>query len=73
LNGKKGKIICKPYSGNNDLIRHGLLKMSAGKRNVIHSDGTPFMMIGDTPWALPWRGTVESVSVYAKKPAGTWI
>ena len=66
LNGKKGKIICKPYSGNNDLIRHGLLKMSAGKRNVIHSDGTPFMMIGDTPWALPWRGTVESVSVYAK-------
>jgi hypothetical protein len=23
-------------------------------------------MIGDTPWALPWRGTIESVTVYAR-------
>lgn len=66
LMDRKGKILCKPYSGNNQLIRHGLLKMSAGKRNVIHADGTPFLMIGDTPWALPWRGTFESVSEYAR-------
>ena len=66
LNGKQGKILCKPYSGDNHIIKHGLLKMSEGKRNVIHADGTPFLMIGDTPWALPWRGTVESVTEYAK-------
>ena len=66
LNNNQGKILCKPYSGNNQLIRHGLLKMSEGRRNVIHSDGTPFLMIGDTPWALPWRGTVGSVTEYAK-------
>ena len=66
LNEKEGKLLCKPYSGNNKLIKHGLLKMSEGKRNVIHADGTSFLMIGDTPWALPWRGTVESVTVYAK-------
>jgi len=66
LNGKEGMISCKPYSGNNELIRHGLLRMSEGKRNVIHADGTPFLIIGDTPWALPWRGTVASVSAYAE-------
>ena len=66
LNGKEGKFICVPYSGDNQLIKHGLLKMSEGKRNVVHADGTPFLMIGDTPWALPWRGTLESVAIYAK-------
>ncbi len=66
LNGKEGEIICKPYFGDNQLIKHGLLKMSEGKRNVVHADGTPFLMIGDTPWALPWRGTVESVTAYAE-------
>ena len=66
LNGKEGKITCRPYTGNNEFTRHGLLKMSEGRRNVIHADGTPFLMIGDTPWALPWRGTVKSVADYAK-------
>ena len=66
LHKQKGKIICEPYSGNNPLIGHGLLKMSEGRRNVIHADGTSFLMIGDTPWALPWRGTIESVSEYAR-------
>lgn len=66
LNNKKGKIFCKPYSGNNQLIKHGFFIMSEGKRNVIHADGTPFLLIGDTPWVLPWRGTVESVKIYAK-------
>jgi hypothetical protein len=44
--------------------------MSPGRRNVIHADGTPFLVIGDTPWALPFRGTVESVTRYAKEQAG---
>ena len=66
LNGKEGKIICQPSAGKDIFTRHGLLKMSEGKRNVTHADGTPFLMIGDTPWALPWRGTVESVTAYAQ-------
>ncbi len=66
LHGKKGFIECIPYSGSNSLLAHGLLLMSPGKRNVIHADGTPFLVIGDTPWALPWRGTTETVKVYAK-------
>jgi hypothetical protein len=67
LNGLSGAIIATPYKGENSLISNGLLQMSPGKRNVVHASGKPFLMIGDTPWALPWRGTVETVNEYAKK------
>ena len=58
LHGKTGVLAAKPYSGTNTLVSKGLLRMSPGKRNVIHADGSSFLMIGDTPWALPWRGTL---------------
>lgn len=66
LHGKTGVLAAKPYSGTNTLVSKGLLRMSPGKRNVIHADGSSFLMIGDTPWALPWRGTLESVTEYAR-------
>lgn len=65
LNGQQGTLSCVPYQGKNELIKHGLLKMSSGHRNIVHADGTPFLLIGDTPWALPWRGTIASVTAYA--------
>ncbi|MCX7846504.1 MAG: DUF4038 domain-containing protein [bacterium] len=65
LHGRSGVLEAVPYKGENKLVRHGLLRMSAGKRNVIHHDGTPFFMVGDTPWALPWRATVEGAEEYA--------
>ncbi len=40
--------------------------MSAGHRNVVQADGTPFLLVGDTAWSLPWRGTVEAVTTYAE-------
>lgn len=67
LHGKSGTLVSAPYSGNNPLVKNGLLRISPGKRNVIHANGKPFLMIGDTPWALPWRGTIESVTEYAQK------
>ncbi|HPG41277.1 MAG TPA: DUF4038 domain-containing protein [bacterium] len=67
LNGRQGTLISKPYKGKNPLIKNGLLRMSPGRRNVIHANGKLFLMIGDTPWALPWRGTVKTVTEYAQK------
>lgn len=67
LHGRTGKLVSAPYAGNNPLVTSGLLKMSPGKRNVVYANGKPFLMIGDTPWALPWRGTIASVTEYAKK------
>ena len=66
LHGKSGNFIAVAYKGDNPLIKNGLLKMSPGKRNIIHANGKTFLMIGDTPWALPWRGTYESVNIYAE-------
>jgi len=66
LQGKEGSLMATRYTGSNELLKHGLLRMSSGHRNVIYADGTPFMVVGDTAWSLPWRGTLESVRVYAE-------
>jgi hypothetical protein len=66
LHGRTGQVAAAPYRGDNALIRHGLLRMSPGRRNVVHADGTTFFVIGDTPWALAFRGTPETVTAYAR-------
>ena len=67
LNGLAGVIeaVAAPVDSETAFSRHGLLKMSPGKRNVVFQDGTSFFMVADTPWALPWRATVEAVTEYA--------
>jgi hypothetical protein len=44
---------------------HGFWRMSPGGRNLVHADGTPAILVGDTAWALPFRATEEQVRVYA--------
>jgi hypothetical protein len=66
LHGQSGRLRAAPYRGENALLRHGLLRMSPGRRNVVHADGTTFLVVGDTPWALPFRGTPETVTTYAR-------
>jgi hypothetical protein len=66
LHGIKGELKASTYNGDNQLITNGFLKMSEGKRNVVHANGSPFFLIGDTPWALPWRATVENAEIYAR-------
>ncbi|MEX2235617.1 MAG: DUF5060 domain-containing protein [Cyclobacteriaceae bacterium] len=65
LAGKTGTLRSVEYEGKNKLLRHGLLNMSPGKRNVVHADGKPFLVVGDTPWSIPFRSTPEQVHVYA--------
>jgi hypothetical protein len=66
LHGQSGALQAVPYTGADPLLRHGLLTMSPGKRNVVHHDGQPFLLVGDTPWALPFRATQEQVQRYAQ-------
>lgn len=66
LSEQSGSFISVPYKGKNKLRTHGLLKMSPGKRSVVHADGHPFLVVGDTPWALPFRATVDQAKIYAK-------
>lgn len=66
LNGQSGQFKSIPSTTQNELLKNGLLKMSSGHRNVIHHSGKPFLIVGDTPWAIPFRATTEQVETYAK-------
>lgn len=65
LHGKTGLFKSCSYRGKNPLIKKGLLRMSPGKRNVMHHNGQPFLVVGDTPWSLPFRSTIEQAKIYA--------
>jgi hypothetical protein len=45
---------------------HGFWSIPPGGRNLIHADGTPRLLCADTPWALPWRATIEQAATYAR-------
>lgn len=66
LNTKSGSLQSVPYEGENKLTKQGTLKMSPGKRNITFGDNTPFLMVGDTPWSMPYRATLEQTKMYAE-------
>jgi len=66
LHDQEGALKAIPYQGGNQLIANGLLSMSEGKRSVVHASGKPFFLVGDTPWALPFRATKEQATAYAQ-------
>jgi hypothetical protein len=66
LTGQSGEIVCEPGPDTaHRFYRHGFWRMSAGGRSLIHADGRPALLAGDTAWGLPWRATVEQARVYA--------
>ena len=66
LHGQTGHFTSTPYKGKNKLVQNGLLKISPGQRNVVHRSGKSFLVVADTPWALPFRATKEQVVIYAR-------
>jgi hypothetical protein len=50
LHGQTGTLTVAPYTGDNPLLRHGSLRVSASGRYLEHIDGTPFSWLGDTWW-----------------------
>ncbi|HHX64974.1 MAG TPA: DUF4038 domain-containing protein [Chloroflexi bacterium] len=66
LAGRSGDLICEAGApSTHRFYRHGFWRMSPGGRNLVHADGTPALLVADTPWALPWRATVEQCRLYA--------
>ena len=57
LHGQQGHVTVLPYRGDNALSRHGFLKVSENRRYLAHADGTPFLWIGDTAWAVPLKAS----------------
>ncbi len=52
LHGRTGKVICKEYTGDLDIYKHGFVTTSYGKKYFTYADGTPFFYLGDTHWSL---------------------
>lgn len=50
LHGFEGEIEVTPYTGDNPLLKHGFLRVAENNRCFEHSDGTPFLWLGDTWW-----------------------
>jgi hypothetical protein len=50
LHGREGTLVAAPYQGQNPLLRHGPLRVSADRKHVEHVDGTPFFWLADTWW-----------------------
>ncbi len=50
LHGQHGLFRCVEYTGPNPLRARGPLKLSANRRYLVHSDGTPFFWLADTAW-----------------------
>ena len=63
LDGKKGKVIAKPYSGDLEIDKRGFVATN-GSKNFVYADGTPFFYLGDTHWSL-YREELDSPGPYA--------
>lgn len=66
LHGEFGHLQATPSKGQGRFEKHGLLRMSPQGRSVEHADGSPFLVVADTAWALPWRATEEGCREYAR-------
>jgi len=61
INGHEGHITVAAYAGDNTLLKHGMIRVSANKRYFEYADGKPFYWLGDTWWTglsdrLSWDG-----------------
>jgi hypothetical protein len=61
LNGHPGVITVAAYAGQNELLKHGMLRVSEDRRHFEFVDGTPFYWLADTWWTglsdrLSWPG-----------------
>lgn len=72
LAGQSGSfhVEIAPETPENIFYQHGFWRMSPGKRNLVHNDGTPALIVADTAWGLPWRATEEQCQIYAKDRHG---
>ncbi len=50
LHGQRGVLEVEPYTGSNDLLRHGPLRVSEDHTHLEHLDGTPFLWLADVWW-----------------------
>jgi hypothetical protein len=66
LRGQTGSLEIITSNTSHRFYQRGFWRMSKNKRNLVHADGSPALLCGDTAWALPWRARPDQVALYAK-------
>ena len=64
LHRQRGVVQVAAYQGDSPLCRRGFLKVSDDRRYLAFGDGTPFLWVGDTAWAVPQRASDEEWAAY---------
>lgn len=64
LHQRRGSVDVLPYTGTNALYRRGFLKVGENRRHLAYGDGTPFLWMGDTAWAVPHKATDQEWETY---------
>jgi len=69
LHGVDGRLEATPYDGQNPILRHGPLRVSADHRYLEHRDGAPFFWLGDTWWMalarrLGWPDDFQTLAAH---------
>ena len=59
LHGRAGDLQCVPNAEDNPCYRRGFLRVSDNHRYFVHSDGTPFLWLGDTHWQMPGTERID--------------
>jgi len=67
LHGIEGRFTVTPYTGSNELLRRGAIRVAADRRHFEHADGTPFFWLADTEWLglcsrLEWPGDFHTLT-----------
>jgi len=52
LHSQTGSVSCTEYTGDQEIYKHGFLKISPDYRYFTYDDGTPFFYLGDTHWFI---------------------
>ncbi|MBI1257000.1 MAG: DUF4038 domain-containing protein [Chloroflexi bacterium] len=64
LHGQSGRFSCGQPSGSTRFQQHGGVRLSDNRRYLVHTDGTPFLWLGDTAWNGPLRSTPDEWALY---------
>ena len=61
-----GQLVAAPAEpGGHAVFEHGFVTVAPHARAGVHADGFPWLVVGDTAWAMPWRAVLPDVETYA--------
>jgi hypothetical protein len=67
LHNISGNVIADKYSGNNDYLKKGFIKVSGDGHYFTYGNGDPFFYLGESVWEINWKSNRSQVLKYTSK------